>query len=244
MTIHVEVRREKRRGCGYRKPSKSGVGIYLVADGLSAPCGLLPFLLEICPCCGGGIKATRGWTWIEPSLLFGSVQPLRALAGEGEPECELATLRLERDFQGNRWPLGEASPCRTCPMGSPPKGKHGLLWVGGGFYTRPEDFTREAQRMGVSRKIQAIPRGFELGTTWVYLAHRTAIWDKASEKMLPGIFSAFKPRAIDLVIDDPNSVPARVESIVEQFGEANVNVIKVIPEDYDAQQDLFDGAAQ
>ena len=32
-------------------------------------CGLLPIELVRCPCCGGGVKPSRGFTWINPEAL-------------------------------------------------------------------------------------------------------------------------------------------------------------------------------
>lgn len=62
--VHLSV--EKQRGCGYRKPG----GLYLVGGASSAPCCKLPFVLKTCPCCGGGVKQSRGFTWINTSLFF------------------------------------------------------------------------------------------------------------------------------------------------------------------------------
>lgn len=64
-TIHHRVERE--RGCGYRK---SG-GIYLVTGVTSGSCGKLPYPLSVCPCCGGGVKFSRGFTWITSDLFTG-----------------------------------------------------------------------------------------------------------------------------------------------------------------------------
>lgn len=61
----VEDRVEKERGCGYRKPG----GLYLVGGKLSAPCGKLPIELDVCPCCNGGIKQSRGFTWVSSQLV-------------------------------------------------------------------------------------------------------------------------------------------------------------------------------
>ena len=60
---------EAKRGCGYRKVG----GLYLVSDGLGIPCDRLPITLEVCPCCGAGIKPARGWTWVDvPTLVKGN----------------------------------------------------------------------------------------------------------------------------------------------------------------------------
>jgi hypothetical protein len=53
---------EAKRGCGYRKVG----GTYLVSGGLGMPCCKMPILLKTCPCCGHGVKQSRGWTWIDP----------------------------------------------------------------------------------------------------------------------------------------------------------------------------------
>lgn len=63
--IEIEIRQDKKRGCGWRKPG----GIYLVSAGLAAPCGKLPIPLTVCPTCGNGVKPARGWTWIDGTTL-------------------------------------------------------------------------------------------------------------------------------------------------------------------------------
>lgn len=198
---------EKRRGCGYRKPSKGGkgVGIYLVGGALSAPCGRLPWPLGVCPCCGGGIKPSRAWTWIEPKKLFeASARP-----------C----------------PVRDAT-CATCPLGlAMPEGRHGLLWIGEGFYASPSDYLREAREMGLSRKIPAIPKGFVLGETWVFLAHRFACApdgavDGEPTDRTPGVFAMFKPSGVDLVID-ADEPPDRAKHLADQIGDG-ARIVKVI----------------
>lgn len=171
MSAGVRVSHEHRRGCGFRQPG----GIYLVADGLGAPCGRLPMALDVCPTCGHGIKHSRGWTWVEPAVLF-----------EAAP-CA----------SGGPWT--NFGDCPACPLGDGHElmvegVRAGLLWVGAKHYT-PGEFTDEAVRMGVSRKVKAVPKGFELGTTWVLLAHSGAMPDGG-----PGVFSAFRPRAIEYVV--------------------------------------------
>ena len=224
----VVVSIERARGCGYRKPAKDGVGIYLVGDGLGEPCGLLPYPLEVCACCGGGIKATRGWTWVTPQLLFRS-DVLSKLAGE-ERECELSGMvRLGR--------RPKMPACTRCPIGNPPAGLHGLLWIGEKFYAKPDEFMREAGAQGVSRKIKAVPKGFKLGETWVLLAHRKAVRNPATgEREFPGIFTMFKPRGVDLVIKDEDDVPEKAARLAEKLGEG-ARIVKVV-RDVDAQLDL------
>jgi hypothetical protein len=208
-TVHISE--EEARGCGYRKPAKGGVGIYLVGPNEGTPCGRLPYPLHACPVCSEGIKPSRSWTWIEPSKLIKA------------DSCEVRC------------------PCRVCPLClAVPEGRHGLLWIGEGFYKDPEDFMREARRMGVSRKLPAVPKGFKLGETIVYLAHRYAAPVHAGEedasKGNPGIFTVFKPTGIDLVIADENDVPERATKLAEQIGEG-ARIVKVVRKG--EQTDLF-----
>jgi hypothetical protein len=84
-------------------------------------------------------------------------------------------------------------------------GQVGLIWVGERYYPTIGHFTREADQMGISRRIHAVPKDFKLGETWVMLAHRNAIL-KETVKMgdepefTPGIFRIFKPTAIEAVV--------------------------------------------
>lgn len=201
---------EKARGCGFRKPSASGVGIYLIGPAQGSPCGKLPLPLHRCPTCDQGIKPARAWTWIEPRKLF------------APGACKLQDNRLL---------------CAACPLGGAmPEGRHGLLWVGEAFYPTPHDFQREAQAMGISRKLSALPKGFALGQTWVYLAHRQAI--VTEDGPVAGIFSCFRPTGVDLVIDpDASEAPERAVRLAEQIGDG-ARIIQVV-RDEAVQQELF-----
>lgn len=223
---------EARRGCGYRKPSKNGLGIYLIGDALSEPCGRLPFPLTVCPCCSAGIKPSRGWTWIVPEQLFGAPAA----------PCWLA----RKDSAGGPKPprlhsLTKAS-CGLCPLGGGlPTGRHGLLWVGEAYYPTPHAFTAEAARLGVSRKLAAVPQGFELGTTRVYLAHRHAVVRQTEDGPVgaPGVFQIFKPTGIDIVIDpQADEAPERAVKLAERLGQG-ARIIQVV-RDEDTQTELFD----
>ena len=206
MIEHV-VTVESARGCGYRKPGASGVGIYLMGPDARVHCGRLPFPLSVCPCCGAGIKPARSWAWIEPSSLF---------APSVEPHCDATLLQRRYPDLG----MAPARLCASCPLGGGvPSGRHGLIWIGGKFYATTTDFMREADMMGVSRKIGALPRGFVLGETYVYLAHRKAvpIYDEEDPRMEPGVFTVFRPTRIDLVVDDIENVPERADNLAHQI---------------------------
>jgi hypothetical protein len=64
---------ETIRGCGYRHVG----ALYLCGDYISVPCDRLPYPLDICPTCGGGIKVSRGFTKINPLRLFSYHQPCK-----------------------------------------------------------------------------------------------------------------------------------------------------------------------
>jgi hypothetical protein len=174
-------------------------GIYLVSGELSGHCGKLPFPITVCPCCYQGIKPARGWSWVNPRQLFGPT-----VCGEG------------------------ANYCIKCPMGPGMPERGGLLWVGDKFYS-PASFVAEAALMGVSRRINSVPRDLVVGETVIYMAHRSAIKAKCNcepelfERGLvalgdraencpvhgpevmgdePGIIAAFIPRAIEIIVTD------------------------------------------
>lgn len=88
--------------------------------------------------------------------------------------------------------------CGICPAANPPA-RAGLLWVGERTYKTPDAFTAEAMKLGVSRRIKAVPRDFKLGEAWVFVAHIKACGGN------PGIFHAFKPQRIEYAIDGTES---------------------------------------
>lgn len=190
----VEQRIEGERGCGYRKPG----GLYLVGDGPPAVCCRLPFELHIFPTCGQGIKPTRGWTWINPRALFKHIS-IDTEQCEKDPFCVL--------------PLLVNSPSVTFA---------GLLWIGEQHYKTDKAFVDESQLMGISRRIANVPREFELGKTWVFLAHRKTQFKPPSaihtqvdpaDFRRPAIFSFFIPCRIEYVIDPDNDTPAELQKL-------------------------------
>ena len=174
---------EAPRGCGRRQPG----GKYLVSAGECVPCGRLPIPLDRCPTCSCGIKASRGWTWID----------LRKLL-ERAPECETTAVDLGRGRRGRE--------CTLCPLGPNGPQRVGLLWVGSVFYPTTGEFMREAAAMGISRRISQIPRGFEVGKTWVVLAHR---------RPEPHGFTIFRPQRIDYVVRSDDS-PEKLAKLAAQ----------------------------
>lgn len=217
-TVHTS--HEPRRGCGFRHadPAK-GYGLYLVGSPFGERCERLPFPLVTCPCCGEGIRHSRGIRKVSPAKLF----PHDAWPMCGDP----------RTFARNH-------EHDACPMCKPETAGEfaWLLWVGRAHYT-PHAFTEEATRVGVSKRIGALPRDFEPGQV-VYLAHLDAVppWlaepglspfaFSPGDPALPGVFSAFRA-SLDVVLADPEVVPPYAEQLAEKWPEA-VRLVHVVPE--------------
>lgn len=227
MTL-IQARVDRKRGCGWRSPG----GLYLVAEGPTHPCGLLPIELTDCPTCGAGIKATRSWQWINPRPFV--AKRLRDLHG-GEPPIHALS-------DG-----GMAQPCtmEACTFCYMDWGDRcGLLWIGGQFYATPDDWTKEAIAQGVSRRITAVPNDFELGKTWCLVAHRALRIEEcvacagtgnyaggpgcercesAGKVQIRGIFHAFKPQAIEYVVRGDETTEA-----LERMLKRGITPVRVI----------------
>lgn len=204
--IEIQVRHDRERGCGWRKPG----GKYLIGGELSAPCGKLPHFLDVCPACGHGIKPMRGWRWIGARALFG-------------------VGICEQD--------GDDRECVGCVLADPPD-RAGLIWIGDTFYATPGAFVAEAGRLGISRRIACVPKGFQVGETLVLLASRKvpaygtdgALFRDLPLKYKPGIFAAFIPTALEYVVKGNESqeelerlsgqgfTPVRIERVTEESG--------------------------
>jgi len=175
-------------------------GIYLVSPGTGFGCGLLPIPLTVCPCCGSGYRHNRGFTWINPA----------AIAAQSGNACKR--------------PEG----CSICPLADAKVQKAGMIWIGASFYKTPDIFDAEAQRLGISRRVQAIPQGFKIGESWIALAHIYAIQPTevdlaAGTKAKPGIFRLFKPQAIEYVVKGTET-----EEELERLEKRGFSLVKVI----------------
>lgn len=174
-------------------------GLYLVLpEWQGRDCGKLPKILDKCPCCGSGIKFSRSFQWIDPRLLF-----TNDCFYKGSPDKN----------------------CQKCILDNPPE-RMGLLWIGEQYYKTPGDWISEGLRMGISRRIKAVPKGFKIGEDWVAVAHiniRTEKDETGKEKKIPGIFQVFKPSAIEYVVKKDDS-----EERLQCFEERGITLVKVI----------------
>ena len=124
------------------------------------------------------------------------VRQLQNTLMPGIQSCEVVK---DADWLYTAEELGEvrSGPARYGVIGRYPHVM--LLWVGKQFYTTPGTYMDEAAKLGVSRRLKAIPRNFELGKTWVWLAHMECIPDMDGA-YLPGVFHMFKPQRMEYVI--------------------------------------------
>lgn len=151
--------------------------------------------------------------------------------------CCHAGIKQTRGFIWVNSNLFSGSECTdsgmyvTCPMNFKNR-RVGLMWVGEKFYPTADHFTREANFMGVSKRIAQVPKDFEVGKTWVYLAHPKAvhaIGEKGNIDFAPGVFRAFRPQRIEYIVTEKET-PEELEKLAER-GFTLVRVVR----DIDAQ---------
>lgn len=199
---------EPTRKCGYRKIG----GIYFRDDpGNHISCVALPYNVTTCPCCFEGIKYSRGYKWIVPNKLFVNV----------DKECS--------GFIRSSCIMKNDCPLRTDK-------KSGIMWVGDKFYT-PQTFTEEAQEFGVSKRISAVPKNFETGKTWVFLAHKRAGKDPITGKKCSAVFYVFKPSRIEKIVSETQY---KNKTEMEKLKQRGIIPVVVPDDDYDHRGSAHD----
>jgi hypothetical protein len=198
--------KEPKRKCGDRKIG----GTYLVSDAVDhLSCISLPYNVGVCPCCFEGIKFSRGFKWITPNKLFVNVE--ETCSGFIESTC----------------PIKNDCPLKT-------KEKAGIMWVGSQFYT-PEEFMLEAMNFGVSKRIASVPNNFEIGKTWVFLAHNKG--GTFENKKVPAIFYVFKPTRIEKIVTETQY---RDKNEMHKLKLKGIIPIPVPDDDYDHRGTAYD----
>jgi len=221
---------EKRRSCGFRKIGK----IYLVGEGIFAPCDRLPFVLKPCECCGHVPTQNRGVSRLHRKYLGGQHYVIKeAIDGE-------------RRFA----PCSCESICPICYPDDIPEDKliDGefvcLMWVGSRYYTA-RSFAREADEMGVCKAINQLPKGLVLGKTWILLAHPEVpiyidpqylkalegwkLGEEARDKLAPvpperpAIFYAFTPKRVEMLLSESECTPEKLK----EYAERGITIIPV-----------------
>jgi hypothetical protein len=201
---------EEKRGCGWRKVG----GAYLVGEGLTVECDALPLDLEPCGECGYAVPFSRGIQEIHSGYLTSKV--------------EKAHQRLPRGL------CKDSFPCPICGSGLPKK--IFLMYVSQEYYT-PESFISEAKRMGVSKRIapQSIPKNFLLGRDWIFLAHkrvsfsaRALLSDEWKDEIKRGIFYAFRPQRIEMLLWK-DTLRENFESEIQEWEKKGFTVVLIDP---------------
>ena len=183
------------RGCGWRKVG----ALYLVGSGISLPCDMLPLELKECECCGFDIPFTRAFMWLRKNYI------------EKLTDTHVNCIH---------------PPTSKCPICFPETNelrKYGLMWVGVQFYTA-ESFVNEAKAIGVSKRIANIPKGLELGKTWVLLAHlKVPFYTEIPQTGMnaepiykKAIFYAFIPQRVEMLIWKSQATEEKLRRLEEQ----------------------------
>lgn len=225
---------EARRGCGYRKVG----GLYMMGGALSAPCCKMPIIMDVCPCCSQGVRLTRTWTWLDPREWLRvkecTSQPSQAFKTAGNPLlCPLA----DTSGEGLRAMSDRESGTKV---------RVGLLNVGAQFYPTPEHFLVEARAMGLSRRIQAVPRGFRVGEHWVWVAHPKVrqVPDEevpGGSRWVGGVIAMFRPDRIEKVMTESQAAALTGEER-EAMGARGISPFVVPDGDKDHQGSVYEDA--
>jgi hypothetical protein len=186
-------------------------GLYLVGKRLGVACCKMPIALRVCPTCNGGIKQARGWQWIDPRPWL-----------KGECKTGMAGV------------CAAATPDR---MGE----RAGLLWIGTQFYPTAETFALESDRLGISRRITAVPRGFKAGETYVFLAHPRLIQETddatGESTWVGGVFRIFRPDGVEKIVTETQ---ARDADAMAKLRKAGITPVAVPDDDPDHRGSVYD----
>jgi hypothetical protein len=142
------------------------------------------------------------------------------------------------------------SPREACPAADEAAlgERVGLLWIGEKFYPTVEAFQTEAAWLGISRRITAIPRGFEVGKHWVFFAHPKAAFAPIADDLMArgaGIFRIFLPSSIEKIVTESQAKDAEAMAALRERG---ITPVVVPDNDRDHQgsvdeDDLFEEEA-
>jgi len=99
--------------------------------------------------------------------------------------------------------------------------------------------------MGISRRIKAVPRGFEVGKHYVFFAHpkvfpKTVTDDRgfgAHIEFTAGIFAMFKPTHIEMIITETQ---ANDDKVMADLSRRGIRPVIVPDDDRDHQGSVYD----
>jgi len=139
-------------------------------------------------------------------------------------------IKFTRGYQMIDWykytGVHEDCGCRKyCPVCYPQEEvTHALMWVGDKHYD-PDGFIDEAQKQGICKRINAVPRDIIFGETWILLAHKKAgsVRNEDGEfEPAPAIFYAFRPTHVEKILSKKQ---ARDEKLIEKLRRQNIKVL-------------------
>lgn len=164
------------------------------------------------------------------------------------------TRIIPLELWGYHQPCGdEYQPCFVCqPSGEPAF----IMLVGEGYYPTPADFQKEAEEMGISKRIAHIPKDMIIGQTVVYLAHHKAaelrtfpelqhgmaiganeeaprLLEAEKVEKTTGIFSAFIPQRIVQIVKESALEGAAGEKLREDLEKRGITPVPVPDDDPD-----------
>jgi len=197
MSVDVLTVYDSKRGCGWRA---SGA-MYLVSGDFFDTCGKLPAPIEVCECCGAGVRVTRGLTRIKPARLFAGL-----VCKTQSRKCGACLINA---------PDGFIMGVGTKYYDHPRKFLNEALAQG---------ISKRIAKGG-------IPRGFKVGESVVLLSHANASTryerqgDDLKAVKIPGVICAFIPKRIEYITKGTET-EEQLERLVER-GITPVNVVRV-----------------
>ncbi|WP_138994310.1 hypothetical protein [Larkinella sp. C7] len=149
--------------------------------------------------------------------------------------CCCQGIQFSRGFSWVSSALIEQQSCRIsgCSDCFPFKvmKRYGLMWVGEKYYKTPAYFTEETARMGISKRLPFIPKGFNVGMDWILLAHRKCPFETLTgTDFRPGIFTAFCPQQIDYIVKGDES-----DEFLQEVYDKGIHLVDVISEEDSAK---------
>lgn len=194
---------EEVRGCAFRKVG----ALYLCGNYTPVPCDRLPYALDICPTCGGGIKVSRGFTKINPLDLFGYHQPCSDVIHPCwmcDPRSDPAFImrvgeqhyKMTSDFVQEAFRLGISKRIPFIPK---------ELKLGGTviYLSHPKAcLVRESVAL---QQAMAIVTSGDVNTPQLFEV------EKVEHKM--GIFSAFIPQRVEKLIWESDATPEEIQAL-------------------------------
>lgn len=199
---------EKQRGCGYRKPG----GMYFVSSGSGMGCCKLPFPLHVCPTCSGGIKQSRGFTWVNSDLF--KVEGCTA----GNASSMVCPMNRHSHKVGLMW-VGTKFYPTTTDFNNEAFG----MGISKRIAQIPKDFKIGEDWIFLAHP-RAITKKFNTEEMFDYLTNGGQGHQDGDHIYTPGIFRAFQPTAIEYVVKGDET-----DEELDRLEKRGLTLVKVIP---------------